>query len=256
MKKLFYTLLLLPFLLLSQENQESLVLQNVMLTVLPGHTQAFEKGLAAHNKKYHAEGPYQALVYSIGSGVNAGKYMWNMGPLPWSAMDGRPTDENGHDADWDTNVVPHLTGEVDVNYWKFETSLSNFSKNFTLNKVLVDVYDLKRFSGEKMEELMKRVHKTMTEKFPDEIFGMYTNEFSSMTNTKDLAFVSFFEKSAWLGQDSTFAQKYSEVHGEGSFATFLKEWGEITHGKYSSEIWAFRKDLSGNTGEIIAATRQ
>jgi hypothetical protein len=107
-----------------------------------------------------------------------------------------------------------------------------------------------------MLELLKNIQKTMVEKFPEETFGMYTNELPSMTDGRDMAYVSFFEKSAWMGIDSKFPEKYNEVHGAGSFEKFLEDWEGITHGKYSSEIWIYREDLSGLNGEIKAMARQ
>ena len=103
MKNLFYTMLLLPFLVLAQNSQESLVLENVMLTVHPEKIAEFEAGIAAHNKKFHSDGPYGARVYNILNGKNAGKYMLIMGPLPWSAMDGRPTSKE-HTDDNNKNI--------------------------------------------------------------------------------------------------------------------------------------------------------
>jgi len=255
MKKLFYLLLLLPMLVIAQNNQGYAVIENGMITAHPAKIKQFETGVAAHNKKYHAEGAYGARVYWISNGTNIGKYMWVMGPLPWSAFDNRPAKE-GHDDDWNTNVLPYVIPEGDQTYWKFNANLSNFSKDFTINKLLVDVYDLKRFQNEKMNELMVKIQKVMVTKFPDDAFGIYTNEFSSMDDGKDMAFVSFFNKMGWLGEDGKFPQKYDEVHGEGSFGNFLKEWGEISHGKRASELWIFREDLSGLSGEVKAATRQ
>ncbi|MGB5269512.1 MAG: hypothetical protein WBN52_03330, partial [Eudoraea sp.] len=87
MRKFLYLMLLFPFLVISQGAQEYMVMENVMLTAIPTKTAEFEAGLAAHNKKYHAEGAHGARVYWISNGKNAGKYIWAMGPLPWSAMD-------------------------------------------------------------------------------------------------------------------------------------------------------------------------
>jgi len=254
-KNLFSLMLLIPLLSISQSKSEYAIIENGLITAHPEKVKQFETNVAAHNKKYHAEGIYGARVYSISNGKNVGKYIWAMGPLPWSALDNRPAKE-GHDEDWRDNVVPNMTAEGDQTYWKFNAGLSNFPKDFTIKNLLVDVYDLKRFQGEKMQVLMKKIQKVMVEKFTEDTYGIYTNELSSMTDGKDMAFVSFFNKMGWLGEDGQFSKKYDEVHGAGSFATFLKEWGEISHGKYSSEIWVYRADLSGLGGDIKAAQRK
>ncbi|MCF4102533.1 hypothetical protein L1I30_12730 [Gillisia sp. M10.2A] len=251
MKSLFYWMLLVPLLVISQENQEYGVLENAMLTAAPAKIQQFESGIAAHNKKFHASGPYGARVYWISNGPNVGKYIWVMGPLTWSAFDSRPAAENGHDADWNMNVLPYILPESDQTYWKFESGLSNFSQGFTIKNLLVDMYDIKRFQKEKVMKMMEKIKKVMVEKFPEETYGMYTNILPSTKDGRDLAYVSFFEKSAWMGEDGKFPEKYNEVHGAGSFESFLKEWGEVSQGQ-QSELWIFRPDLSGLSGEVKA----
>ena len=119
----------------------------------------------------------------------------------------------------------------------------------------VDVYDITRFQGKKAMEIMKKVKKVMVTKFPEEAFGVYVNEFSSTKEGRDLAYVSFFEKSAWLGKDAQFEKKYDEVFGKGSFEKIIKEWGQVTNGS-QSELWVHREDLSGRSGEIKAAQRK
>lgn len=255
MKKLLYILLVLPVLMIGQDYQEHLVFQNVMLTVKEGHIKAFEEGVAAHNKKFHTEGAYQANVYSINSGKNAGKYMWNMGPLPWSAMDGRPATENGHDTDWDANVVPHLANEVDVNYWKFHADLSDFSGDFTLENLSVFMIDIKRFKEmDFMNKVIKKVHKVYLEKRPEQRRGAYTNELGNMDGL-DFAWVDFFGSMSWMGKEDKFPQEFEEVHGAGSFVAFLADVEATTDGQ-RTELWSFRKDLSGTSGEVSPADRQ
>lgn len=255
MKKLFYALLLIPAMMLSQEYQEPLVIQNVMLSVAPGKTAAFETGVAAHNKKYHAEGPYQSNVFSITSGKNAGKYIWNMGPLPWSAMDGRPTSEDGHDADWDANVAIHLTNEVDVNYWRFHPNLSDFSEDFNLKHLSVFMIDIKPMKqGDFMSKVLEKVHKVYSEKMPEQRHGSYTNELGNMDGL-DYAWVDFFGSMSWMGKEDKFPQYFEEVHGSGSFAGFLADVEATTNGQ-KTELWTFRQDLSGTTGLVEAAARQ
>jgi len=249
MKKVLTIILLLPTWIIAQENQESLVFENVMLTVHPTKIAQFEAGVAAHNKKYHSEGAHQANVYNITTGKNAGKYMWNMGPLPWSAIDNRPTKE-GHEEDWNTNVAAHTTGEADVIYWKFHPQFSNFSKDFTLKHISVFMLDVKRFKDPQAIEIIKKVQKVQMAKRPNEMYGVYTNEMANMDG-QDIAWVSFFDKMSFLGQDDTFVKDYEVVHGEGTFLKFLADVDACMAGEYE-EIWTFRKDLSGTSGQVVA----
>ncbi|MEZ4881661.1 MAG: hypothetical protein R2775_04710 [Flavobacteriaceae bacterium] len=68
MKKLIFTMLLLPLLSIGQESTEYGVFENAVLTPNPGQITQFEKGITAHNKKYHGDGPYGGRVYWISNG--------------------------------------------------------------------------------------------------------------------------------------------------------------------------------------------
>ncbi len=253
MKKLLCTLLLLPILTLAQTN-EALVIENVMLTVNPEKIVEFEAGIASHNKKFHSDGPYGARVYNVLNGKNAGKYMLIMGPLPWSAMDGRPSSKE-HTDDNNNNINKYLTPEVEVNYMKMHPELSNFSKDFEINKVSVFMIDVKRNKFmEFMDKVVNKVVKTYKEKMPDEIYGIYSNTMNNMDGM-DFAWVDFFDNSSWLGREDKFLQYFEEVHGAGSFSQFLADVEATTDGE-RTEIWTLRKDLSGANAKVIAATRQ
>tara|TARA_R110000765_G_scaffold106213_5_gene196564 strand:+ start:2233 stop:2994 length:762 start_codon:yes stop_codon:yes gene_type:complete len=252
MKKLLYTLVLVPLMMVAQTN-ESLVIENVMLTVKPDKIAEFEAGIAAHNKKFHASGPYGARVYSILNGKNAGKYMLIMGPLPWSAMDGRPASKE-HTDDNNKNINQYIESEVEVNYMKMHPDLSNFSKDFEINKVSVFMIDIKRFKDmDFMEKVVKKVAKMYKEKMPDQIYGLYTNEIPNMDGM-DFAWVDFFDNSSWMAKDDTFMRDFEEVHGTDSFQQFIKDVEATTDGD-KGEIWSLRKDLSGPDAKVIALER-
>jgi len=253
MKKLMYSLLLLPFFAIAQTN-EALIIENVMLTVNSEKIAEFEAGIAAHNKKFHADGPYGARVYNILNGKNAGKYMLIMGPLPWSAMDGRPSSQE-HTDDNNKNISKYLTPDVEVNYMKMHPDLSNFSKDFEINKVSVFMIDVKRFKqSEFIENVLKKVAKVYKEKMPDQIYGVYSNEMNNMDGM-GFAWVDFFDNSSWLGREDKFVQNFEEVHGTGSFLKFLADVEATTNGD-RTEIWTLRKDLSGASAKVLAASRQ
>ncbi|MDZ4148683.1 MAG: hypothetical protein U1C58_10395 [Flavobacteriaceae bacterium] len=254
MKKLIYWMLLIPILAVSQSNESYVVIENSMITANPAKIKEFEVGIAKHNKKFHATGAYGANVFLISNGVNSGKYIWSMGPLPWGDFDKRPENKE-HEEDWNVNVLPYTMAEGETTYWKFEVKHSHFPKDFTLKKLVVDVYDIKRFDRSKALKLLEQVHKVMVEKMPTETFGIYTNEFSNSLDGKDLAYVSFFDKSSWLGEDNDFPKKYEAVFGEGSFAHFLKDWEEVSLGS-RTELWDLRSDLSGLNVNVKAIDKQ
>ncbi|MFZ0490619.1 MAG: hypothetical protein WBV11_07560 [Salegentibacter sp.] len=256
MRKVIFLMLLLPFWAVSQNSTESEygVFETANLVPNPAQISQFEKGLAAHNKKYHSEEPYGVRVYWVTNGPNTGSYHWSMGPFPWSALDNGPAEKKeGHDADWNTNVAQYMTADSgEESYWRAQTELSRFPKDFTINKMAVDYWDIKRGKHDDAMKLVKKVYDVYAQKSPNEIYGIYTNEFPSTKEGKDLAVISFFDKSAWLGQDNSIAKKYDEMYGEGSWKQFLKDWMDVTNGG-STEIWVYRPDLSGISGDVKVA---
>ena len=253
MKKLFFLILLIPFLAMPQNNAEYAIMENTLLTPNSADVKKFETNIASHNKQFHAEGPFGARVYYIASGENAGSYMWVMGPLPWSAMDSREESE-AHTNDWNSNVQPYISNKTATTYWKFENGLSSFPVDFTLDKLLLDFYDIKRFQGDKVNSAMEKVKKVMGDAYKDMAYGIYMNEMPSTKDGKDMVAVYFFDKYSFMSEDPKFVDSYNKLYGDGSFKDFLKEWGEITEGG-STELWIFQPKLSGLSGEIQAADR-
>jgi len=254
MKSLLFSLLLLPLVVLSQASTDYPVFENGMITAIPAKITEFEAGMAAHNKKYHSEGVYGARVYLISNGPNVGKYMWTMGPLPWTALDQRPAQE-GHDADWNTNVLPYTMAEGDQTYWRFHPELSGFPADFKLKYLKVMMMDIQAFKEGQFFGMLKKVKQVMATKYPDANYGMYTNELPSTADGRDFAFVDFFDSMGFMSREDTFPADFDAVHGAGSFASFLQEM-QATIAGTQTEIWIFREDLSGLGATVSAASRQ
>jgi hypothetical protein len=254
MKTLFISLLFIPLYMLGQAQDTYTVFENGILTANPAMITEFEAGLASHNQKFHAEGLYGARVYWISNGPNVGRYVWVMGPLPWSALDQRPAQE-GHDTDWNTTVLPYMMVEGDQDYWRFHPELSNFPADFDLKNLLVFMVDIKRFQDMAfIDKVVKKVQKVYMEQYPEQTYGVYTNEMASASG-KDFAWVDFFSETSWLGRPDTFPQKFEAVHGAGSFAGFLQDVETTTNGEVE-EYWIFREDLSGLKARVAAVARQ
>lgn len=256
MKNILFLAFLLPLMAIGQNTEEYGVFETAILSPNPTQVNQFEKGIAAHNKKFHGDGPYGVRVYWIVNGPNTGSYAWVMGPFPWSANDNRPTTEDGHDTDWNSNIMPYVTaGSGTQSYWKFNSEISHFAKDFTIKNMLTDNYDVKRGKMKDAMKLIEKINKVYTEKLPNETYGIYTNEFPSTKEGRDLTVISFFDKSSWLGQDNGLDKKFDEVYGNGSWEKFLKDWYDVTDGA-ETELWIFRPDLSGISGEVKVSTRQ
>ena len=254
MRAVFYWIMILPFVVISQTNGTYTVTENGIMTANPKFINEFETGVANHNNKYHTDGEYGSHIYQINNGPDYGKYLWVMGPIPWRAFDDRPQQE-GHDEDWNKNIEPYTIAGGDQHYWRFYPNLSNFPKDFSINKALAGIYDVKRYKKEEALTLMNKVKKVMREKYQNDSYGVYYNEFPNEIDGKDLMVVSFYQNSGWLGRTKDFSIKFEEVFGKGAFDKFLKEWESVTNGK-QSEIWIFREDLSGIDGEMKSSKKQ
>ena len=241
---------MLPLLATAQNEKEYRIFESATLTPKSGEVEQLEAGLKAHNEKYHSTGDFGVRVYWITNGRYTGSYHWSMGSLPWSAMDNPTWDEAEHAADWNKNVQAHITPwSGDQSYWKFNVEESQFPADFTINNMLVTYYDVERGEGEKAMALIRRVTKVYHDKLPNKTYGIYTNELPSTKEGRDIAVISFFEKSGWMGEDHNLKPMYEEVYGAGSWADFIEDWIEVTAGS-ESEIWIFRPDLSGISGEV------
>lgn len=252
--KTFLFILMVPLMVLSQSTTEQTVFENSMITVDPAKVAEFEAGMAEHNKKYHAEGVHGARVYWISNGPNTGKYIWAMGPMPWSALDNRPA-AGGHDEHWNTKVLPYMMADGNTTYWRFHPELSNFPKDFTLKNLAVFMVDAKRFKDMEFMDIVKKVNKVYKAKMPDQTFGVYFNTMPSTKEGNDFAWVDFFGSMTWMGRDDKFPQYFEEVHGAGSFVKFLADVEATTEGEWS-ELWVLRPDLSGLPADVKAVTRQ
>lgn len=247
MKRLLIILALLPLVTMAQEMQAP-IFMNLMMTPHPERIDAFEAGLAAHNKKYHADGAGTVSVFWVASGKNSGKYIWSMGPTTWAAMDDVSNYDDAHTMDWNTNVAANALAEMETTYWKNDVAHSNFSKDFNLKNLSIFMVDIKRFKGMEFNSILDRVFKVFKTKDPDQQWGAYYNEMPNMDG-HDFVWVDFFDNAAWMGREDKFPQWYEEVHGSGSFVGFLKDVEAVTNGDMG-ELWIYRKDLSGSSGEV------
>ncbi|WP_420602208.1 hypothetical protein [Flagellimonas sp.] len=250
MKRLIFILFLVPCVLLAQENQQVPMFMNVMLTAHPAKISEFEAGLAAHNKKYHAEGAASVSVFWVASGKNSGKYIWSNGPTTWAAMDEVNNPDPAHSADWNTNVAPYAMAEMETTFWKNDPTHSNFTKDFKLKNLSIFMLDIKRFKQQQFMAALDKVYEVFKAKDSDRQWGVYFNELNNMDG-QDMVWVDFFDKSAWMGREDKFPQWFEEVHGAGTFMAFLTDFENSTNGD-NQELWIFREDLSGSSGDVQA----
>jgi hypothetical protein len=257
MKSIFYWMMLIPFLVFSQDqqtnNEEYLIVGSAIYSAKSDKMKEFSEGMKNHNEQYHAEGAMGVRIFTIMNGENAYDYMAVMGPMPWSALDTPNPNQEAHDQDWEINVVPYLASEEEVTFWRFHNDFSHFPTDFEMSKLRVTVWDIARGNYDEMISKLEKVTKVLKEKSSETPFGIYTNEFSSTKSGQDLSVVYFFDDFAWLGKDQKLKEKFDEVHGSGSFDTFAQEWMDITNGA-TQELWIYNQSLSGIGPQVTTST--
>ena len=136
MKKLLGIALLLVLLPSLADEPKSSVINTYRVWVKPGHTEAFNKALAAHAKQFHS-GEWKWRVYDVLTGPDGGSLQINEGPHSWTEFEGRGDLGEKHMRDYEHNLLPHIEKESPESYVVYRpdfstTAVANFS-----NKALV-----------------------------------------------------------------------------------------------------------------------
>ena len=244
MKKGIYTifLLLICFVTAQAQADYKMYLQ-IMLEPKLDQVSLFEKNLAEHNRKFHSEGFRKASVWTVSSGSNGGKYAWVMGPLTFTDFDGHEADKV-HDADWNDNVLALCSEVSDFEWWKLNEEFTYTPEGSETDDEVFRVYDIKKGQLYRFEEVLKKVVAVYKAKNYPDYFEVYYAEFSSNSN-RDLAFSSGFKTWASLDEKSTFKADFEEVHGAGSWFTFIEEYRD-SYNSYEDELSHREAHLSGD----------
>jgi hypothetical protein len=214
----------------SQDQVQANLFETVNIHVKPGQEKAFEAAVKAHNMKYHPEdGDYHGRLFYNINGPIGGAYSYIMGPTSWTAMDSRPTGSD-HDNDWAKVVAMTEKIESPV-YWSFSEVLSNEVENISPSKRMIWMYDLKNGQEARWAELVGKVKEVYKAKRPTEPFWVLWNEFANTEAGMDAVIIFAFDKWSWLDRKNNFAKEYEEVHGEGSWHTFLNAFSETVNGR-------------------------
>lgn len=252
MKKLVFLLVLTPGLITAQEN-EYLVVQNVMFEVEQQHKAEFEAGLAEHNRIFHNKTDFGARVYTIDNGPNTGNYIWSMA-MPWPAHDSRPSSEE-HDTHWDEKVARFTISNPNSTFWRWDFERSVMPENFKVNKLMVWVLDVEERQMSVVNETMDKVKRVYDEKIPFGRIGFYVNEMPIAFEGRDIAVVNFFSSYSWMSTDNEFSTKFEEIYGEGTFEPFIEKWFAATNST-AYEIWVYNERLSGLSDSMTRIPNQ
>lgn len=199
--------------------------ETIYLTPIPGKISELNKGLSAHNKKYHGEGDYTAFVQTVLSGAHSGDYVWVMGPGNFARLDSRPA-IGGHDDDWNTNVMPHISKISDAGYWVRDDKAHYTPKDYSGDKIRIREYKVKQGMNQKAGEMFTKITEVYSEKAYDRTLALYWNQFPTADNG-NMVSVSGFSKWALFDKESTFDADFESINGSGSWAKWIAEWQSL-----------------------------
>lgn len=239
--KLWAILLCLPFLLFSQEAEEPKhrMVEDVYIKVKPGANAAFEHAVKVHNNKFHKDGPYEAQLFKIITGKNIDMYIWEMGDLTFSDLDGRPAAENGHDADWDATVVPHIQKVTSVEFWQYNTKLSHYKEGTNHSMFEIWYFDIEKGKMNNWSSFMEKVQK-INEKM-DDPYSVWWNLYSQNDGRQVSMSFGFDNWSDLDKGDWEMREEFDKEYGEGEWEKALMDWDASTS-PVSKEVWQLIKE--------------
>ena len=224
----------------------------VTMTPKDGMSDELISRMKSHNDTYHKESPYGARVYMVNTGVQSGNIIWVMGPTTWTDMEKRPA-KGPHDDDW-KHVEDLVENQVNVEYFRFEPGLSNFSKDFDIKNIWVRFTDLKQWQGYRYRALLEKLQKVFAEKMPDQQRGIYWNTMGNSRDGRDIMTALFHDGLDWMDENREVSQKYEEVYGNGSWRRFMSEVEDIVEGS-DVMMLSLVPEMGGLSPRVVAAER-
>jgi len=237
MRKLFFMLLLIPVLGMSQSKN---VLNASRYFCKPDKVQEFEKALGDHAKKYHT-GDTKWRVWSIESGPDAGGYMVTEGPTDWASLDTRGDISAAHMTDWNKMVTPFTTSQYSSGYYEFEADLSTVQMTDYADKITINHMTPRPGKVFAMGELVKKLKKVW--EAGSESVAVYT-----LTASGDPGLITVTRLKAGLkeltdGYRKPIPERYNEVYGAGAWDAYLKDYADAVERRWS-ELLVYKPALS------------
>ncbi|PWK18712.1 hypothetical protein [Xanthomarina spongicola] len=232
----------------AQESKDYQMWQNVMLTPDYTNLKVFGENMRKHNQTYHSEGNFNAYVYNITTGPNAGSMIWQMGPMMYKHNDSRP--EGAHDIDWRDNVMPYVKKIHTVEYWSQDDELSNTSmvrgESVKYPILFVRMMELADDHQYLRKDFFSKVSATIKSMPGENPWGLYYNNFLQGDLGRHIATVGFNKNWTEFDEDGpNFKEAFEKLYGKNSFQRFLDARDDLFKNTFD-EIWVYNKNLSGD----------
>lgn len=235
--KILVLLFCLPLFTFAQEEEgdapDYFMVELNYMKAKPGMESKFVAAVKKHNAKYHPDGPYNSNLDYIRTGQDAGWYVWSMGTLTYSDLDGAPG-SGEHQDDWAKSVAPYVLEYGPIEMWKLNTDLSVSDGD---SEPLESVWILEIEDGEyyRFKAFMEKIHKIFEAK--EDEMHVWTRQ-HNQDNGRDVAIVWPFDKWSDLDKEEEWTMKeaYDEEYGSGSWENALEEWEDFVKGNKQA-VW-------------------
>ena len=207
------------------ENEPKSLYETMYMIPKPGMNKQFEDGVAAHNKDFHAaDKDNRAMLRRVEYGNKAGWYVWVMNGT-YSSLDDRPNDE-AHSKDWEEKVGEYVDEYGTTDLWSLNKELSYGMDQFRNQKRYETwaIY-LKPWESYRFNDALKKLQKAF-EKMGNRSMLVFESEVSRKGGA-DVGLLWGYDKFADLERDSKLVDTYEEIHGKGSWISFLDEWKDV-----------------------------
>ena len=234
LKILLLGMIYIPLMMNAQEEEDSgySMVEITLMKPAKGMAKKMEDAIKKHNEKYHPSGPYGSFVWEKITGNESGWYVWGMGPLTFSDLDGAPG-PGEHMEDWHKNVEPYIAEYGPTEYWKLNEEMSN-SDGDQEDWQVVWRMGIEWSQFYRFKEFMTKVSEVQKES--GEEMNVWMNQFSQ-DNGDDVAFTWPFDKWSDLDDDDFNMMKaFDEKYGPMSWANAMKEW-ESFNTSMQQEVW-------------------
>lgn len=222
--------------------------ESIMLTPDNTKLKVLAENMRKHNQTYHKAGAHKATVFNITSGPNAGKIIWEMGPLTYTDLDTRPS-VGGHDVDWRDNINPYIKKTNTVEYWKADKKLNNTDMldddNSKYPILYVRYFEVEPGQGFNVSTFFKKISETVKALDGVNPWGVYYNEFQQGDLGRHIAGISFRPNWADFDRDVNWVETFEKLHGNNSWQTLVNLLNATFSNRWD-EIWVYNKEMSGD----------
>lgn len=234
--KLLVAALCIPLLATAQEEDEADYAAVEVIYILPksGMEQKLVESIKEHNKQFHKEGPYNASLYSVAVGEEAGWMIWVMGTFTYSELDGAPG-EGAHMDHWRKTVDPNIAEYGRVEHWRYADKLSHRpDESGKMPLEVVWFLDIEPFQYHRFKEFMQNIQKVYDKQ--DEEVEVWTNMYSGSKGRDAGIFWPIKNWAALDDDDWKMRDVYEEENGEGSWMNAMEDWRNFVKG-LDQEVW-------------------